>query len=63
MIDPKELSAYMSGLGRTGGNSLKAKKLKENPNYYKDLANISWTKRRKEKAGGDKLEQTNETKA
>lgn len=36
-MDKKELSNYMAGLGKTGGEKLKAKKLKENPNYYREI--------------------------
>lgn len=50
MIDPKELSAYMSGLGKAGGTKLKAQKLEENPNYFSDLAKKGWKARRKREA-------------
>lgn len=42
----KELRAYMAGIGTTGGKKLKAKKLKENPSYYSDIAKAGWKKRK-----------------
>lgn len=36
----------MAALGKTGGNKLKAKMAKENPDYYKDMAKNAWAKRK-----------------
>ena len=48
-MNKQEISTYMAGLGKAGGTALKKKMLKENPNYYSELAKIGWEKRRKEK--------------
>lgn len=49
-MNKKELSAYMSALGKVGNKALQEKKLKEDPNYFVNLAKKSWIKRRKNKA-------------
>jgi len=48
-MNKKELSAYMSALGKAGGKKLVAEKRKNDPDYFRNLSLKSWEKRRKAK--------------
>ena len=63
-MDEKKIKEVLSIIGKRGGNSLKAQKLKEDPNYYRNLGlKSAESKRKARKEAVDKLRKANKIKA